>query len=474
MDYTEIVQDIVSQVLSQLDSDSRLQLNPDQHGNYGLFSCVNEAVAAAKKAQAELDQAGIEAREKIVSLLKTIPMEKAEEWAKLELDETKVGRLDHKIDKLTIFDKVPGVEAIKSVLHSGDNGITMDELAPWGVIGCITPVTHSIPTATAKAISMISAGNSLVINPHPSGHKCAAVAVETYNRAIFQETGIDNLICLITPPTLKSASLIFEHKDIDLLVVTGGPMVARAALKQKKRAIVAGPGNPPVVVDETADLDVAARSIITGAAFDNNLLCIGEKQVFVVDQVFDSMMEAMERVPGLRTHRLNRGQIAKLTETAFKWVKDHYVLNKDLIGRDCEVLAGAIGLTLPPGEKVDLLFGETDENNLFVGEEQMMPFVPFVRVPDAETAISKALESEHGFGHTAVIHSNNMQTITDMGRRANTTIFVANGPSTAGLGLEGEGYLSFSIATPTGEGITTPLTFTRYRRMSVCGAMRMV
>lgn len=474
MDYTEIVQDIVSQVLHKLDSETSLQSAPDQSGTYGLFSCVDKAVAAAQKAQVELGQAGLETREKIVELLKTIPVGKAEEWARLELDETRVGRLDHKIDKLTIFDKVPGVEAIKSVLHSGDNGITMDELAPWGVIGCITPVTHSIPTATANAINMIAAGNALVINPHPSGHKCAAVAVETYNKAISRETGIDNLICLITPPTLKSATQIFEHKDIDLLVVTGGPMVAKAALKQKKRAIVAGPGNPPVVVDETADLDVAARSIITGAAFDNNLLCIGEKQVFVVDRVFDSMMSAMERVPGQRAYRLNSGQITKLTETAFTWAKDHYVPNKDLVGRDCEVLAEAIGLTLPPGEKVDLLFGETDEKNLFVGEEQMMPFVPFVRVSDAETAVTMALESEHGFGHTAVIHSNNMQTITDMGRRANTTIFVANGPSTAGLGLEGEGYLSFSIATPTGEGITTPLTFTRYRRMSICGAMRMV
>lgn len=474
MNYSDIVQDIVAQVLQKIETESSLPQSFGQESTYGLFKCVNEAATAAKKAQQQLVIAGVEGREKIVKLLKTIPVQNAEEWGRIEFEETGVGRLDHKIAKLQILEDVPGVESLKSQVHSGDFGISMDECAPWGVIGCITPVTHSIPTLTANAINMVAAGNSLVINPHPSGAKCAAVAVEAYNRAIMAETGIENLICLITPPTLETANKLFEHRDIDLLVVTGGPMVARAALAQKKRAIVAGPGNPPVVVDETADLEVAARSIITGAAFDNNLLCIGEKEVFVVNQVFEQMMSAMEQAKTQKAYRLNSAQIDALTKIAFEWHEDHYVVNKHLVGKDPDVLAKAIGVTLPAGQKIELLFGETDEHNLFVSEEQMMPFVPFVRVPDVETAIEKALLYEHGFGHTAVIHSNNMKTITDMGRRANTTIFVANGPSTGGLGLEGEGYLSYSISTPTGEGITSPMTFTRFRRMSICGALRVV
>ncbi|MBT4290259.1 MAG: aldehyde dehydrogenase [Deltaproteobacteria bacterium] len=475
MDYSNIVQDVVAQVLQELDSKMNISNSlPTTGQTYGLFQCVDKAVAAAKYAQKQLSEAGIETREKIVALLKSIPIQNATSWAELELNETGVGRLDHKIAKLQIINKVPGVEALKSTLHSGDNGISMDELAPWGVIGCVTPVTHSIPTITANAINMIAAGNALVVNPHPSGYRCAAIAVETYNRAIYQETGIENLIALINPPTLETANAIFEHRDINLLVVTGGPFVARAALSQKKRAIVAGPGNPPVVVDETADLDLAARSIITGAAFDNNLLCIGEKEVFVVDQVFEAMMAAMERTIEQKAYRLNSDQIAALTEKAFVWKKDHYVVNGELVGKDCEVLAKSIGLALPPGQKIDLLYGETGEDNLFVPVEQMMPFVPFVRVPNVATAVEKALEFEHGFGHTAIIHSNNLATITDMGKRANTTVFVANGPSTGGLGLEGEGFLSYSLATPTGEGITSPLTFTRFRRMSICGSMGMV
>ncbi len=476
MNYDNIVQDVVTQVLQQLDGKINLTKNlpPTSEQTHGLFQCVNKAVIAAKQAQKQLAEAGIETREKIVALLKTIPVQNATKWGELELNETGVGRLDHKIAKLNVFDKVPGVEMLKSELHSGDDGISMDELAPWGVIGCVTPVTHSIPTITANAINMIAAGNALVINPHPSGCRCAAIAVETYNQAIFKATGINNLICLINPPTLRTANKIFEHPDIDLLVVTGGPFVARAALSQKKRAIVAGPGNPPVVIDETADLDLAARSIITGAAFDNNLLCIGEKEVFVVEQVFDAMMTAMAQTTKQKAYQLNSDQVEALTKKAFTWKKDHYVVNGSLIGQDCEVLAKAIGLTLPLGEKYDLLYGETTEDNLFVTEEQMMPFVPFVRVPNVKVAIEKALKYEHGFGHTAMIHSNNMATITEMGKRMNTTIFVANGPSTGGLGLEGEGYLSFSIATPSGEGITNPKTFTRFRRMSICNSLRMV
>ena len=241
-------------------------------------------------------------------------------------------------------------------------------------------------------------------------------------------------------------------------------------MKQPKRAIVAGPGNPPVVVDETADLKRAAESIIFGAAFDNNLLCIGEKEVFVVESVFEKMMAAMDRAGAVR---LNAAEIDRLTAAAFESGKDGHVhVSKDYVGKDTTVLAEGAGRNL--ADRVDLLFGETDESNPFVPEEQMMPFVPFVRVPDVDRAIELAVRHEHGFGHTAIIHSNNLETITRMGRVMNTTLFAVNGPSTATLGSGGEGYASYSIATPTGEGITTPLTFTRFRRVTMSGSLRII
>jgi aldehyde dehydrogenase len=311
-----------------------------------------------------------------------------------------------------------------------------------------------------------------VVNPHPSGANIAAEGVRRFNKAIYEATGLQNLLTIIGNPTIESAQAIFDHRGVRLLVVTGGPAVARAALKSPKRAIVAGPGNPPVVVDETADIDNAARSIVAGAAFDNNLLCIGEKEVFAVNSIFDQLMDSVGRNGG---YRLNAQQVAAFTAKAFGPPKEpggHHVLNRDFIGQDAAWLASQIGLSIPADTQI--LYGETDEHNPFVPEEQMMPFVPFVRANCADHAIDLAKKYEHGFGHTAIIHSRNVRTITKMGRIMNTTLFVKNGPCMAGLGLGGEGYPSFSIATPTGEGVTSPMTFTRQRRCAMVEDLRII
>jgi aldehyde dehydrogenase len=441
-------------------------------GEYGVFASVDAAVVAATDAQKKLLRLSLDDRDGIVRRIKSIAKDKAHEWGKLELDETKIGRLDHKIEKLQILEGIPGVAFLRTAAYSGSNGLALDEFAPFGVIGCITPVTHSIPTLTCNAINMIAAGNSLVVNPHPSGANCAAVSVREYNRQISAKFGIDALVTCVLPPTLETAEALFQHRGVPLLVVTGGAAVARAALTAKKRAIVAGPGNPPVVVDETACLKNAADSIVKGAAYDNNLLCIGEKEVFCVESVFDKLIEQMQRLGGFL---LNRQQVESLTNAAFKTdPKDGKLhVNKDFVGKDPAFLARAAGVSIPPTTQI--LFGETSADHGFVQEEQMMPFVPFVRCRNVDEAIDRALQAEHGYRHTAIIHSRNTDTITRYGRLAATTIFVANGPSTAGLGGgNGEGYGSYSIATPTGEGITTPLTFTRFRRVMLKGSMRMI
>jgi aldehyde dehydrogenase len=392
----------------------------------------------------------------------------------MEMEETKIGRLKHKIEKLkTLGERTPGVEFLRSEVFSGDHGLAVIEHAPFGVIAAITPVTHSLPTITGNAVSMIAGGNTLVVNPHPSGKRVAAEGVRRFNEAIYRDLGIDNLICLLAEPTIESADALFKHRGVKMICVTGGPAVARAALQSSKKAVVAGPGNPPVVVDETADLDRAARCIIQGGAYDNNLLCIAEKEVFVVDSVADKLLDAMERAGAVR---LNSREIDALTKVAITSVGEgadkHDVAAKEFIGKDAAVLAKAAGKQISPD--VELIFGETDEHNPFVPVEQMMPFIPFVRCRNVDEAIEKAKYYEHGFRHTAIIHSNNVRNMTKMGRTMDTTLFVKNGPCMASLGLGGEGYLSFSIATPTGEGVTTPLTFTRERRCSLIDDLRII
>ncbi|REJ66614.1 MAG: aldehyde dehydrogenase EutE [Planctomycetota bacterium] len=448
--------------------------SPSYHGRHGVFHDVDEAVAAATEAFEQLSACTLEDRERIIKHIRRISIDQSVELGTMEMNETKIGRLEHKIEKLkTLGLKTPGVEFMRSDVYSGDHGLAVIEHAPFGVIGAITPVTHSLPTITGNAVSMIAGGNTLVVNPHPSGKRVAAEGVRRFNQAIAKDLGVDNLICVIAEPTLDSANAIFSHRGVKLICVTGGPAVARAALNSGKRAIVAGPGNPPVVVDETADLDRAARAIIQGGSYDNNLLCIAEKEVFVVDSVFDRMLQSMERAGAVR---LSCSEIDKLTSVAITSVGEgadrHDVPCKEFLGKDASVLARGAGR--PIAADTLMIFGETDETNPFVPVEQMMPFLPFVRCRDVDEAIALAQKHEHGFRHTAIIHSNNVRNMTTMGRVMDTTLFVKNGPCMSSLGLGGEGYLSFSIATPTGEGVTTPLTFTRERRCSLIDDLRIL
>jgi aldehyde dehydrogenase len=446
---------------------------PALRGKFGVFADANEACAAAQEAFLQLREKGVAARRKIEEIIKSLAEKNAEAWGKLELDETKIGRLDHKIAKLQIIKLVPGVDWLRPDARSGDHGITLEEYTPFGVVGAITPSTHSVPTLSGNIVNICAAGNAVVFNAHPNAARCAAVAVRAYNEAIYRETGIENIACIIEKPSLDSFNALCKHENTRLLLVTGGPMVVKAAMQTGKRAICAGPGNPPVFVDDTCCPTRAAKAIISGAAFDNNLLCIGEKQVFVLDQVADRLMQRLTENGAVK---LNSAELERLTKVAFTFNKGqgggcaHASVNKDFIGKDPSVLAQAAGVTLPSGTQ--LLVAETDVNHPFVEEEQMMPMLPIVRVKSVEEGIALSLKTEHGYKHTAVIHSHDVENITAMARALDTTLFVKNGPSPAGLGLGGEGYLSFSIATPTGEGITNPRTFTRVRRCVMVDNLR--
>jgi aldehyde dehydrogenase len=461
----QLVSKVVTEVLARLREQGGAAAKPGQT-QFGVYEKMNDAADAAHRSFEKLKEMGVSARKKAIAVIRRMCVSKAEEWGRIEFEETKIGRLDHKIEKLKICgDLVPGVEMLDRMAFSGDFGLTIIDFAPWGVIGAVTPSTHSVPTLTGNAINMIAAGNAAVFNTHPAAAHCAAVAIRGYNEAIFQETGISDLLATVVKPTLGTFDEMCKHPKVRLLCVTGGPAVVNAAMKTGKRAICAGPGNPPVVVDETADLERAAKSIIQGASYDNNLLCIGEKEVFVVSSVADRLIAELKKAGAVQ---LDAGQIEALSKKAFIFPEGqgagcaHTTVNRDLVGRDAAVLARAIGLDVPAGTQ--LLFGETKADHLFVEEEQMMPFIPLVRVPNVDTGIDAAIHAEHGYKHTAVMHSQNIRNLTRMAQMVDTTLFIKNGPSMTGLGLGGEGFLSFSVATPTGEGVTTPMTFTRSRR----------
>jgi aldehyde dehydrogenase len=477
----QLIRDVVEEVLGRLGPAKAAK--PECHcpkpsasaigGQFGVFQEAGQACEAAAAAFVKLKQGGMAARQKVVHIIKTLAGSNAAEWGRIELEETKIGRLDHKIEKLQIIKEVPGVEWLRPDGRSGDHGITLEEYTPFGVIGAITPSTHSIPTLSGNIVNMVAAGNAVVFNAHPSASCCAALAIRAYNQAITRETGIENLCCIIEHPTLDSFKALCAHEHIRLLCVTGGPGVVQAAMQSGKRAVCAGPGNPPVLVDDTACMKRAASAIIKGSSYDNNLLCIGEKEVFALDSIAGKLMEEMENNGAAR---LNAAQLERLTKAAFVFKEGHGgggpepIVNKDFIGKDPSILAQAAGVNVT--DKTPLLFAETDALHPFVVEEQMMPFLPIVRVKSVEEGIAAAVQAEHNYKHTAIIHSHDVEHMTAMARALDTTLFIKNGPCMAGLGLGGEGYLSYSIATPTGEGVTNPRTFTRVRRCVMVDNLR--
>ena len=460
----KIVEEVVQRVVT-----SNMDGSSTAGGEGGVFQTIDAAVQAATRAQLQLVEMSLEQRKQIVEAFRRTSHEYAEEFSRRALAETGMGRYEDKILKHQVAaDSTPGVEDLEATSWTGDNGLTVVEMAPYGVIGAITPSTHPVPTMVNNAICIVSAGNSVVFNVHPAGKKVSMFAVRLINEAVVKVGGPANLVTAVEEPTLESANDLFNHPGIRLLLVTGGPGVAQAALASPKKAIVAGPGNPPVVVDETADLAKAARDIIDGGAFDNNILCLGEKQVFAIDSIADELKRLMVQYSA---YELNAQQIDALSQVAFVDGPDgHPMANRELIGRNASVLGERIGLNLD--DSLRMLIGETDANHVFVREEQMMPFLPIVRVPNIDQAIREAVISENGYGHTAIIHSRNIENMHRMARAANTTIFVKNGPSYAGVGLGGEGFGTYSIAGPTGEGLTSPRTFTRQRRCALVDYFR--
>jgi acyl-CoA reductase-like NAD-dependent aldehyde dehydrogenase len=439
----------------------------------GIYRKLDEAVHAAKTAHHQLMNSSLEKRNEIIKSIRKKMLLHAEDLATRAHAETGLGRKEDKVLKnLLVTNKTPGTEFLIPSAQSGDRGLTLMELAPYGVIGTITPVTNPTSTIICNTIGMVAAGNAVVFNVHPSAKNVSLYNIRLINDAIREANGPENLITTIAEPSIESAQKLMTHKDVRLLVVTGGAGVVREAMTSGKRAICAGPGNPPVVVDETADIEQAAKGIISGASLDNNIICVDEKEVFVVASVADQLLAAFTRYNAIV---LNPQQISQLENIIFSENRGPgkpAIMNKDLIGKNAGVILEKIGIKIE--DKIRLAIAPVPVEHPLVWSEQMMPILPVVRMSDADSAIDIAIKAEHGFGHTAVMYSKNLDNLSRMAREANCSIFVKNGPAYSGLGQGGEGHCSFSIASPTGEGLTNPRSFSRERRCVLVDHFRIV
>jgi acyl-CoA reductase-like NAD-dependent aldehyde dehydrogenase len=429
----------------------------------GIFATVDEAVQAAREAQPVFVALPLKQRAKIIESIRSTMLDSNEALARAAHEETGLGRVEDKVVKnRLVTEKTPGLEELYPQSVTGDHGLTLVEPAPFGVIGAITPSTNPTSTIICNAIGMLAAGNSVVFNAHPGAKGCSMQTVALLNRAITAAGGPQNVVTCLAEPTIETAQQIMRHPTVRLLVVTGGGAVVKAAMASGKRAICAGPGNPPVVVDETANIDKAGRDIVLGASTDNNIICTDEKEVLCVAMVADGLLKAMTRSGAVLIDRSRLPQLERAIFSKVHGPRQRAEVNKDLIGKNADVILGKIGMSVPASVRLGVV--EVDADHPLLWTEQMMPILPVCRVPNADAAIDLAVEVEGGNRHTAVMHSKNLDNLSRMAKECDCSIFVKNGRSQAGLGLDGEGYCSFTIASPTGEGMTGPRSFSRYRR----------
>jgi acyl-CoA reductase-like NAD-dependent aldehyde dehydrogenase len=439
----------------------------------GVFDELDDAVGAAGQAFRALDAMSLAIRDQLIASIREVMLANAETLAREAQEETGLGRWEDKVVKnRLVATKTPGTEALVPQAATGDHGLMLMERAPFGVIAAITPSTNPTSTIICNTIGMVAAGNAVVFNVHPSAKRVSIHNVALINEAIMRAGGPPNLVTTLAEPTIESAQALMKHPGVRLLVVTGGPGVVKVAMQSGKRAVCAGPGNPPVVVDETADIDRAARDIVRGASFDNNVICIDEKETFVVDCVADNLLRAMTRHGAVL---LSDSQAKQLENAVFETrhgPREAGVMKKDFIGKNASVILSAIGVNV--GEDIRLAVIDVGLNDPLVWTEQLMPVMPVVRMANVDEAIDAAVLVEGGRRHTAVMHSRNIDKLSRMARVMNCSIFVKNGPACAGLGEGGEGYSSFSIASPTGEGLTGPRSFSRERRCVLVDHFRIV
>ncbi len=449
-----LVQDVVKQVIARMGVSEKLNA---PKGKLGVFADMKDAISAAKASQKIIKEMPLSLREEIISLIRKKTIENAEKFAEMAVAETGMGNVKHKIAKhILVANKTPGTEDIKTTAWSGDNGLTLIEMGPFGVVGAITPSTNPSETVICNSIGMIAAGNTVVFNPHPGAKKTSIFAINLINEASLELGGPDNIACTVENPTLDSSDIMMKSKEINLIVATGGPGVVTAVLSSGKRGIGAGAGNPPVLVDETADIRKAAKDIVDGCTFDNNLPCIAEKEVVAIRDISDELLYYMTSEQGC--YLIDEEQQEKLAKTVLPNGK----LSRKCVGKDAKTLLSMIGVDAD--ESIRCIVFKGKKENPMIEEELMMPILGIVEVDDFEEGVEIALWLEHGNKHSAHIHSKDVSRITRYAKALDTAILVKNAPSYAALGFGGEGFCTFTIASRTGEGLTSAASFTKSRR----------
>lgn len=428
----------------------------------GIFLDVDEAILAAKQAFKRYLKITLKERSEIIEVIKERILLEADGLAEMTVNETGMGNAEDKAEKfIWAATKTPGVEDLVTSARTDDGGMTLYELSPYGVVCSVAPVTNPCSTLVNNVFSALASGNAIIHCPHPRAKKVSELLIEKISSIIREVCGIDNLVVMVKNPSIKKVRQAMRHPDINLIIATGGHGLLKEALVCGKKVIGGGSANPVCIVDETANIEKAAIDIVESSSFDNNLMCVTEKNIVVVKSVSEILKENLKKNGAY--HITSPAELIKLTKTC---VDQNMEPNKKLNGMNANKILQLAGINC--SRKIKIILVDCIKEHPIVVNEMLMPILPVVEVENFDKALEVALEIEQGLRHTAVIHSQLIERLSRVAKEMQTSIFVKNGPAFSGIGFRNDRELSMTVASVTGEGTVTARHFARTRRCVLC------
>lgn len=393
-------------------------------GRYGRMSYssnlssveeIRQKIATAKNAQAIYSEYSQEQANYIIKKVAEAAYKKSEYLARLAVEETGMGVIEHKkmkndLTSQTLYESIKDEKTIGIIKENHEKKIA-EIASPFGVVACIIPTTNPTSTAIFKTMIALKTLNAIVVSPHPSAVKCTIEALKICNQAAVKAGAPEGLINWIDNPTLDATTELMHHDDVDLILATGGAQLVRAAYSSGKPAYGVGPGNVPVYIEKSADVKKAVKRIVDSKTFDNGTICSTEQAV-VVDANIKQM--SMREFKNNGAYFLNKEEKAKI-ENVISPTRGK--LNPKIVGRSAKVIAEMAGITIPIGTRLLMAEESRIAKDVPLSIEKLSPILPIYTAYNKEEAKRICLEilENGGKGHTMSLHTNDEQVMKEFG-----------------------------------------------------------
>ena len=394
---------------------------------------VRELVEAAKRAQRELaamDQAHVD---RIVHAIADAGVRNARRLAQMANEDTGFGIVDDKVIKNVfasrgVYEHVKDMKTIGEIGRDAEKGLRVIAV-PMGVIAGLLPSTNPTSTALYKAEIAIKAGNAIVFSPHPAALRCSLETVKVIRQAIAEAGGNEDLVSCITIPTMEATDNLMRHRDVAMILATGGSAMVRAAYSSGTPAIGVGPGNGPAYLEKTCDLKVAVKRIMDSKTFDNGTICASEQSIICDEDMVEAVRQEMEAQGAYFLDDAERAQLGRFI------LRANGTMNPQIVGRSVKVIAELAGLDrVPPTARVLVAKEDGVGRGHPYSNEKLAPILGFYTGKDYKDVCEKVCEilRYEGAGHTFSMHTKDDAMVDYFAKRVPASRIMVNTPSALG------------------------------------------